>query len=116
MITKQLEELKQKKENINKEIDEIIQDLKSNETLTFDIWYKYANKKHYDWILTKEESSVIRKYVEDKERYSTVTVDEILECLTDNVEWCSDKENIEELEQFKKDCIRLNFGSMTIDW
>ena len=62
MITKHLEELKQKKENINKEIDEI------------------------------------------------------LDCLTEIVEWCGDKENIEELEQFKKDCIRLNFGSMTIDW
>ena len=67
-------------------------------------------------LISAQESNVIRKYVEDKERYSTVIVDEILECLTDNVEWCGDKDDIEELEQFKKDCIRLNFGSMTIDW
>lgn len=116
MIIKYLEELKRKKENINKEIDNIINGLKDKNELDFDTWYKYANKKHYYWILTKEESSVIRKYVEDKERYSTVTVDEILDCLQDNAEWCGDKENVEELEQFKKDCIKLNFGSMIIDW
>ena len=46
------------------------------------------------------------------ERYRIVTVEGILEDFIDNPYWWKK----EELEQFKKDCIRLNFGSMTIDW
>ena len=111
------------KEEILKELKEIdehikglcilkatkVEQLKERGLLDFDTWYKYADKEHLLWLVGEDEAPLIREIVEDCERYETVTLDDILD-LTE------DFEDEEYEKKIKAELMKLNFGSMIIDW
>ena len=111
------------KEEILKELKEIdehieglcilkatkVEQLKERGLLDFNTWCKYADKEHLTWLVRKDEAPLIHELVEDYERYMTVTLDDILYV-------AEDFEDEEYEKKIKAELMKLNFGSMVIDW
>ena len=87
---------------------------------SFSNWIKYADKQHYSCIIDKKDAPIFYKYyieAVDFERYSTDTLDSVIEWLDDCEEELieeSGDENI--IDKIQQELINLNFGSMEFDW
>ncbi len=90
-------------EKINNEINEC--------ELTTEEWLSCGDKLHYNYTtdLPSDLRNVIRKYC-FMDRYSTVTIDDVIEQMECNE--CSE----EEYEGFTKLAQKANFGSVHVDW
>lgn len=84
----------------------------------FDIWLKYATKKNYPFLLSRDNP--IMKLVDEhieylyEYRHRVITVDYILEAMQELED--VGKISQEEILIIKKKMVSINFGSFKVDW